>query len=86
MDQVLGEAVLDVELGSLTLPVSVPTNYSWLLSYGPLTRTKVLLPDAVRWTPAIFHAIFHAANEQSDVYKNLVDSAHQVQCPSNSPS
>jgi hypothetical protein len=56
MVQVLGDAVLDVEAGSPTFPVSGSTKYNWLLSQRPLSKAKVLLPHAVRWTPAISHA------------------------------
>ena len=64
MVQVLGDAVLDVKAGSPTFPVSGSTKYNWLLSQRPLSRAKVLLPHAVRWTPAISHAAY----DQSIVY------------------
>lgn len=48
MDQVFGEAVLDVEIGSLTLPVSGLTKYKVLDSQRPLSRAKVSSPHGVR--------------------------------------
>lgn len=77
MDQVFGEAVLDVEIGSLTLPVSGLTKYKVLDSQRSLSRAKVLFPHGVTLTPAISHAEHQQASGPSDealvgTYRDLV--------------